>query len=411
MDLLKKTAVLLLAAALTAAAFSGCRKNGEPSASPAPEETTAPEAAYSVRHIIRYWPEDADYETCDYALVAEMPQFPLTETYGYAMNKAVEGYFDSLAERIETEYIPASEVKPPHTDVTCRVSQADGITNVVFSETHAYPEQPYHETRVIMLNERGEEVNLCDRFLDYHAAEDVSRALEKLISGDNRFYQKTAEEIASFIDLGHGAEATETGCRIYVREGLLAPLDEGELGFELEFADVLPKLVGEGGAFTLDEYRGLIKLLRFVTNAVIVRQDSIEDGRLTPYSACNFMGQAVTELDITPKAGRYSVDKEAFEGLYRACFGAEFPGTDENAHSIRLEDGVYSVSAKQPEYCYNVDILGTERDGDAVRINGDIMFGEFGYAYSEFVLHAAVTVEKNPESPFGWTVKSYKMSL
>ena len=362
-------------------------------------------------HIIRYWPENADYATCDYALIAEMPEFPLTETAGYAMNKAVEAYFDSLAERIESEYIPASVAKPPHTDVTVSVSKAGEITNVVFSETHDYEAQPYHETHTLMLDSRGNEVSLCDWLLDYHAVESVSRALAGLIAGKEGYFEKTPEEIACLIDVRHGAEATEDGCRIYVREGLLAPLDDGELGFSLSFAELLPELLGENGVFTLDEYRGAVRLLNYVSNAVVVRQEGFENGELTPFSACEFMGQAVKELGIDLKAGRYPVGKERFEALYRACFNAEFPGIDESAHSIRLEDGVYSVSAKQPEYSYNVDILSAERNGESVDITGDMIFGSFGYAATEFVFHVSVNIVKNADSPFGWSVTSYKISL
>ena len=400
----------LLFAVLLAAPLSGCRGNGSPEETPAPEATDAP-AAYSVLHVIRYWPENADYASCDYALVAEMPEFPLTETAGYAMNKAVEAYFDSLAERIETEYMPSSVAKPPHTDVTVSVSKAGDITNVVFSETHDYEAQPYHETHTLMLDARGNEVSLCDWLLDYHAGEHAARAIAELTAGKEGFYEKTPEDIACLIDIRHGAEATENGCRIYVREGLLAPLDEGELGFELSFAELLPELLGENGVFTLDEYRGAVRLLRYVSNSVVIRQDPIENGELTPYTATEFMGQAVTELDVTNSAGRYPVPKAEFEALYRACFGAEFPGIDETAHSIRLEDGVYSVSAKQPEYSYNVDILSAERNGDTVELTGDMIYGEFGYAATEFAFHVAVTIEKSAESPFGWSLKNYRISL
>ena len=233
-DTAKRLAALLLAAG--AALLCACTGGTEPADTPA--ETEAPEVEYAMTHVIRYWPEDADYDTCDYACVAEIPRFSKTFTGGYGMNKAVDAYIAGLEERIERSYMPASIAQPPTTEIACAVDTVDGITNVVFTEKHAYEAQPYYETYVLMLDARGNEVNLCDHFLNYHADRLIAERIAASIAGDERFLPADADRVQTFLDVNHGARTQKGGCTVYVHEGLLADHSFGEISFDLTFDEV-----------------------------------------------------------------------------------------------------------------------------------------------------------------------------
>lgn len=398
---IKRSLTLLLALILCLTLVS-CGTGSEDE----PEATEAP-ASYTVVKNIRYWPEDADYETCDYALIVDTPKFAGTDTSGYSMNLAVGEYLNGLAERVEKEYMPASVAQPPYTEVSCEVDTVDGITNVVFTESHCYEAQPYTETYVLMLNERGEQVNLRDVLLSYHAEDLVASALEKKIAGDGRYYEADAAKILTFLDLVHGARTLDGGFRVYIPEGRLASLDEGELAFDLTFAEAAPDFVGEGRALSWEEYRGITELLGYVSNGCVVRGDEIADGAVTAYAATSFMGELAQGLGYAPEAGRISVPADEFEKLFRACFGTDFPGIDTDAHDIRLEDGSYSVRFRRKEYRYNVDMLSVTREGGTVSITGDLMFGDFGYAFTDYICHVSVTLHENSASPFGFTLDEF----
>lgn len=383
--------------------FSACGGEGEPSASPEP---TGAEAGYTMMTNIRYWPEDADYDTCDYALIVDVPRFSQTDTYGFAKNVAVGEYRDALAERVETEYMPISVTKPPYTQVSCEVETVDGVTNIVFSEEHCYEVQPIKRTYVLMLDEKGRTINLCDLLLNYHAAELVSSALEVKLDG-----RCSASELFSLIDINHGIRSRESGFTVFIPQGSIVPFEEGELAFDIAYDDAAPDFVGAGKALSLEEYRSLTEFLGFVTDALIVRTEDIENGSLSDYAATSFMGELTQTLGLTPEAGRISVPEKEFNDLYSACFGTDFPGIDRDAHDITLENGVYSIRAKQKEFRYNVDMLEVVREGDSLIVDGDLIFGDFGYAYSDFVCHARIKLHKNTASPYGFTVDEFSTGL
>ena len=392
--------------------FGGCRgkNNGtEPTAEPV--VTEAPQVDQTFSHLICYWPEDADYSTCDYALVVEKPEFSETFTAGHAMNLAVEKYLDELSARIENEYLPASIAKPPYTEVACRVENTGSITNIIFTERHCYEAQPYTETYVLMLNERGSELNLCDVLLTYHAEALIAEHIAGVIAGDTKYFSADAAKVLSCLDIRHGACASNDGCTVYIREGMLAPYEEGELSFDIRFADVCPDFVGSGKAVSEDEYRLLVEFLGMVCDAAIVRGDDITGGALSPYAATAFMREAAAKMGIVSKAGRINVPAADFEDYYRRCFGNDFPGIDTDAHDIKLQDGNYSVLARLPEYSYYLDITGGETNGDMLELRGDVTFGTFGYAFSDPVCHASVTLVRSADSPFGFVLREFRMSL
>lgn len=410
---MKRGIILLLAGALALlACLSACTPRPVPAVpTEEPRVTEIPEAEYTVSHIVRYWPEDADYDSCDYACVAQVPEFSKSHYAGSAMNAAVDEYLEELSERIEREYMPSAVAEPPYTEVTFDYKYVGGIANIIFRETHSYEAQPYTETRVIMLNGRGERVNLRDVFMNYHAEERIAEAIAARIAGDPRYYEADPLKILSVLDITERACAAETGASVFIPEGVLAPYEEGELEIPVTFEEVLPELVGAEGIMTLEELSGAVRLMRFAANSVVVRVESIIEGAASPYTATAFMGQAVTELRLIPKAGRIEIPKADFEALYSACIAGDFPGIDTDAHDIRLEEGVYSVSAAQPKYVYNIDILEAARTGDTLLINGDLVYGAFGFAATEFVRHARLELVKNAESPFGWTIKGFVPSL
>ena len=404
---LKRTAAFALA--LICAAFSACVKpGGEPS--PTADATEEPPVPYEMKHIVRYWPEDADYDTCDYACIAELPEFTNTKTAGYAMNQQVDEYYDRLCGRIEAEYMQAAIARPPYTEVKCTVEFIGEIANVIFSENHCYEAQPETRTYVLMMDARGNELNLCDVIMNYHAERMAAERIAEKIKGDEGYYEADADMIAAALDINHGAKAAENGCVVYVPAGKLAPYEEGELAFELTNEELAPDLVKDG-TVSLEEYRALTEFLGFVSDGVVVRSQEIEDGTLTEYVASSFMGEFAQGLGIAPEAGRINVPEERFLSLFKECFGTEFPGIDTDAHDIKFEDGVYKVRYTQKPYRYNVDMLDAEREGDVLTVTGDLIFGEFGYAATQYVCHVSAKLIKNSASPYGFTLEEFKLSM
>lgn len=400
---------LILALALTGLGCA-CTGGKTPSATDAPSETAKADDRYKMTHYIRYWPEDADYDSCDYACVIELPEFSKTYTSGSNMNKAVDAYVKGLEERIENVYMKSSVAKPPATEVACSVEYARGFTNVVFTEKHSYEAQPYFQTQVLILNERGEEANLCDLFLDYHTEELIAGLIADETRRDPALYDSELDDVLPVIDINHGARVTDEGCTVYVREGLLAPIDAGELEFNIPFDAVKPVPV-QSGAVTHDEYIRLTELLRYAADAVIVREEAIEQGSLSPYAATSFMAELCLSMDFPLKAGRIEVEKERFLSLYRSCFGAEFPGIDPDAHDIKEADNAYSISAGKKEYAYNVDVLSATRSGDDLELSGDIIFGDFGYAFTSYVCHVDVSLTASPDAPLGFMIRDFRLRL
>lgn len=399
---IKRTAFFALA--LVCAAFCACAKPAEPSVQP----TEAP--AYETMHYVRYWPEDADYDSCDYACVLELPVFSQELTAGYSINREIELYRAELFERIENDYMPSAITDPPYTEVQCEVVTSGEVTSIVFHEKHCHEAQPENSVYTLMLDGRGERINLCDLFLNYHAERMTAEAIAKRISGDRRYYQTDTDGILAFLDINHGAKATDTGCTVYIPEGKLAPYEEGVLEFDFTFDELAPDFVGDGKALTLEQYRRLTEFLAFAADGIVVRGDFIENGVLTAYAASSFMGELAQTLGIKPEAGRINIPEEQFLSLYRGCFGTEFPGIDTDAHDIKLEDGVYKVRSTKKSYRYNVDMLEAERNGSELVIAGELWYGSFGYAYTEFAYRVSIVLEENSASPYGFTLKEFGLN-
>ena len=395
---LAAAALLLAASAMLASCTNDTGKTTEPSA------TLAPQVAYSTVHYIKYWPEDADYASCDYSCVVELPEFSNTYTAGYAMNKAVSEYLEGLGERISSDYLPHSEFEKPHTEVVCEVEYLPGCTNVIFTEEHAYSAEKYTRTHVLMLDEYGNELNLCDIFLNYHCEQLVSELVAERVGCE-------PTKALAAIDINHGAKATLAGCTLYARAGMLAGIGEGELRFDISYDDIAPDFVGVNGLISHREYRSLTEFLRFVSDAAVVRQENIEGGALSAFEASSFMGEFVRTLGLSPDAGRLRLSQGEFEDYYSRFFGKAFPGIDSDGHDIKLENGYYSVLNTAKPYEYNVDMLGLSEDGSVLTLTGDLIFGNFGYAFSSYVCHVTVVLERNAESPCGFRLVDYIMSV
>lgn len=396
-----KTKAAILAAVLLAACLSGCSSctvggGDEPSPTPAPQVT------YTTTHMIKYWPEEASYETCDYSCVVEIPKFAETFTAGYAMNKAVSEYLLDLDGRIESDYLKNSTAAHPHTEVTLGVEYVPGCTNVIFTEEHAYSDTPYIRTHVLMLNDYGYEQNLCDVFLDYHAAERAAGLISEKAGVD----YMTA---LAAIDINHGAKATLAGCTVYARDGVLSPAGEGEKRFDLSFGELSPASSFDGVSYK--EFVSLSRLLRFVSDAAAVRQENIADGKLSAFEASSFMGEYCLSLGKAPEAGRVNIPEKEFESYYRSTFGNDFPGVDTDGFDIKHEDGYYRVLYSPKPYEYHVDMLDVRETGGVFTVTGDLLFGAYGYAFSEYVCHVTVTLVKSSESPFGFRLVGYEMSI
>ena len=380
---------------------------GEPLPSEAPAPTE--QAAYTVEHIIRYWPLDADYNSCDYACIMDKPVFAKTQTAGAAMNKAVEAYFEGLFERIENEYTPAAIADPPYTEVKCEVENYGEYTNVVFTEEHCYEAQPYKTTRTLILNARGTEVNANDVFRTYHGEERIAKAVLELMKKAGYCYEAELNDVLARLDIANACVVDDNGATVFLPEGVFAPYDYGELSFTVPAEQIMPDIVGS--TLTREEYEAISRLTDAAASANIVRGSNVEDGVCTEYAATAFMGTAILRQGRASEKGRINLPAEEFDGYYRSCFGKDFPGIDTDGFDIRIEDGVYSISASQKTYEYHVDMLSAERTGDGLKIEGEVVFGGYGYPYSTPVCRVEIRLEKNAESPYGYELRDFIMSL
>ena len=137
-----------------------------------------------------------------------------------------------------------------------------------------------------------------------------------------------------------------------------------------------------------------------------------QDGRL------RFAGQdtlALARQYGTPlylmDEGRIRRNCRMYTETFRACFGTDFPGIDVEAHDIKhIGDGYYVLNSRRG-WVYNVDMLEAYAEGDEIVIKGDRMSNEFGSPISTFEGHAVIRLVRNPESPYGFTVKYYAVSL
>lgn len=405
---LKTLLVLMLTLSML---FAACKKPAPEETTPAPVVTQAPEVEYSIVKLACYWPENSDPSNCEYSLYVEKPEFSQAFTAGYALNRAVDNYISELTDRIETKYIPAAVAKNPYTHVTCSVERMGKFTNIIFTENENYEVQPYSETYVLMLDERGNEINLCDIFYTYHAEQLVADRIAELISDDGRYFPVDNGKIIDALDIVHGAKITPYGAVIYIHEGLLAPHEEGELKFDIKSSEICPVFVGEEKALSYDEYITLTDFLGMVCDSVIVRGDNVVDGVMTDYSATVFMAEASQRMNLVPSAGRINVPEADFEEYFRGCFGTDFPEIDLDAHDIKHPKDTYSVLARKLEYTYYVDMLSAEWADELLTINGDLTFGTFGYAFTAPVCHVTIELVRNETSPFGFTVRSFLMNL
>lgn len=403
----------LAAAALIAAAalcFSACSR--KPSSKPSGEGSApeVPAAEYEINNLIRYWPEDADYATCDYACVIEQPVFARTQTAGAAMNLAVEGYLEDLYERVEERYIPASIARPPYTEVRCELIPCGEYTNIVFTEEHFYEAQPFVTTYVLMLDGRGQQVNLNDVLKTYHSDELLAAAIfEKYSDSSELSPGVTAAEIMSRLDISHGCYVDEAGSvRAFFTEGEISPYGMGRFEAEIGASALLPDI----GSMSADEYHSLLLMCDRLASACIVRENNVENGALTPYAATAFMGATVQGMGLVSEKGRFSLSGDRFLEIYRNCFANEFPGLDPDAFDVKLTDGGdYSVSASQKVYDYHVDVLELSFEGGVIRVSGDLIYGAYGYAFSAPVCHISLTLSENGASLYGFTVSELKLSL
>ena len=92
---MKRTSVFICILLAAIMLFSACGENNDsPEPTELPPATAAPEEEYRITHYIRYWPEDADYDSCDYCCIIELPEFSKTYSAGSNMNKAVQSYIE-----------------------------------------------------------------------------------------------------------------------------------------------------------------------------------------------------------------------------------------------------------------------------------------------------------------------------
>ena len=373
-----------------------------PSSETLPTASPAPRVPYTSTHFIKYWPEDADYESCEYSCVVELPEFSRTYTAGYAMNVAVSEYLSGLEKRIDEDYIMNSTAENPHTDVSLSVEYLPGCTNIIFTEVHSYDDSPYTQTQVLMLDEYGRELSLADIFRDYHTAERISR----LIAGSVGCDEVTALAASDIIN---GAKATLAGCTVYARAGVLSPKENGETVFEFSTAELSP--ASDFDAVDLKEYETISELLSMVCTSQAVRQENITEGELSPFAASAFMGEFILSRGYIPSAGRIEVKKAEFENLYRKIFGNDFPEIDTDGHDIKLQEGVYSIRDSSKAYEYHVDFHEVDAQANSITVRGDMIYGAYGYAFSSYVCKVYAVLERSSESPFGFKLIDFTMSV
>lgn len=393
----KRLFAILLAAAVTASLISCRKKQPEPEPTPAPtEDANAEFIGHTAAGRVRYWPDGADEDTAEYALFVDYPVFDKTNSAASAINAAMDDYILSLADRVEKDHVPTADGKS-YSKATFEVGFARGYLNVIFHVKHG----EIAETDALMFDRRGDKMTVFDIFLSYNANIMAANAICLKMEDDPLLPSPDPNVILGEVDREYRVSATDTGCTVWFPPD---SVEQGEHAFELSFEDVLGSLVSPEGAFAgFDEYASAQELIRMALLSVIIHAETVENGVLSPYAAGVFMTQAAAGVPST--AGRRIMPKDEFESLYRSCFGEDYPGCDPDSDSVRMEDGVYSISVSAPSFVYNVEPNSVVSDGDTVVITGDLMTGTFGERWSEFVCPVTVTLQRNAESPYGFVLR------
>ena len=408
---MKRTSVFICILLAAIMLFSACGENNDsPEPTELPPATAAPEEEYRITHYIRYWPEDADYDSCDYCCIIELPEFSKTYSAGSNMNKAVQSYIEELQRRVEDTYMSRSVAEPPYTEVSCEIIHAGSFTNIIFNESHCYEAQPYTHTYVLLFDERGNEVNLGDVIKSYHADTMVSELIYNYLTENGMARNGlNLTDCMAAADVNNGVSITESAFTVYVDEGALAPYEYGQLKLCFSLSELLPQELM--GSFTLDEYLMSEAYISMLVTANMVRESNVADGIMTEYAATAFMGSYYINSDYEKEKGIISVPKAEFEELYRSIFNKDFPGIDTGACNIELRDDCYLIDASTKQYEFHLDITDAVSENGMLILAGDVIYGSFGYANTEYVCHASLVMRPSEASPFGYEFVDYALSF
>lgn len=409
--MMKRTSVLICILLAAIMLLSACGDNpASPEPTGAPDGTSSPEEMFGMTHFIRYWPEGADYDSCDYCCVIELPEFSRTYSAGAYMNAAVQSYIEDLERRVEDSYMPRSVAEPPYTEVSCEVMRAGSFVNIVFTENHCYEAQPYTHTRVLLFDERGNEAALGDVIGSYHADTLLSALVFDCLTENAMAWDGLSlTDCMAAVDVVNGVEVSENAVTVYVDEGVLAPYEYGQLKLRFDLSELLNEELD--GILTLAEYLSLEPGISWLVAANMVRESNVLDGVMTEYAATAFMASYCINSGYPQEKGLVSVPEAEFEGLYRAMFGSDFPGIDASACAVELKDGCYLIDAGAKQFDFHLDITGAVSEGGVLTLAGDVVYGGFGSANTEYVCHASLVLRRSALSPFGYDFVEYILSF
>lgn len=409
--MMKRTSVFICFLLAAIMLFSACGENvGSPGPTEEPNTAAPSEDRYSMTHYIRYWPEDADYDSCDYCCIVELPEFSKTYSAGSNMNKAVQSYIENLQQRVEDNYMSKSVAKPPYTDVSCEIVDAGSFTNIIFTEKHCFEAQPYTHTYVLLLDECGNEIGLGDVIKSYHADTMAAELIFNYLTENGMALDGLSlTDCMAAADTNNGVSVTESTFTVYVDEGVLAPYEYGQLKLCFE----LSKLMSEDlkDSFTLDGYLKAESFFSWFVTANMVRESNVTDGVMTEYAATAFMGSYYINSDYVPEKGIISVPRTEFEGLYRSILNKDFPGIDTGACNIELKDDCYLIDTNAKQYEFHLDIINAISENGTLSLMGDVIYGSFGYANTEYVCHATLVLRPSEASPFGYEFVDFILSF
>ena len=76
-----------------------------------------------------------------------------------------------------------------------------------------------------------------------------------------------------------------------------------------------------------------------------------------------------------------------------------------------MHDDCYLIDASTKQYEFHLDITDAVSENGMLILTGDVIYGSFGYANTEYVCHASLVMRPSEASPFGYEFVDYALSF